>query len=623
MILKKLTYRPDIDGLRALAVLSVILFHINPQYMPSGFLGVDIFFVISGFLITSIIYKEMAEGTFTFANFYNRRIKRILPVFFVVLFIGLLIAWYFFLVRDYYGTANSAIMAVFFLSNIYFSRLGDYFDVAAEQRPFAHIWSLSVEEQFYFIFPLVLLFIFKNKYLKKHKIGALIVGGGILLLSSFVNLKKIGIDLDPYYLPHLRMIELLSGAILSVFLFEKGNRLTTKQSNVLGIIALLALLLFLYLKNFFVFPYFPGVLALLPCIATCLLILANEKGKYIKQLFSLKLIVWIGKISYSLYLWHWLVLAIFRYIYGSGALAIPQLIIAIILILALSVLSYYAVEQVFRYNKLSFKKNLMFFYILPSLVIVAFCYKLYKTEVPEYLMKFPHYPPIACNSCKDKETLMTFGDLNSNYPYKILFAGDSNTAHLVPFIEVVGKKEGWKADVISAGNCPFLFDYQHKETKQDCITMNEYLAKHYKEYDIIILSNTIAEDTYIPNFRQRLLNTIKKLLQEGKKVYLINSSSVYDIDLPKIKHIEKTLGIRWGIPFKGEKYQQNTQHWNVIASMVKDHFPEVKIIDFLPYIPNDGCINNIPIVLDINHLNSYGAKKIAERFIQDGKIMIK
>lgn len=153
--------------------------------------------------------------------------------------------------------------------------------------------------------------------------------------------------------------------------------------------------------------------------------------------------------------------------------------------------------------------------------------------------------------------------------------------------------------------------------------MNEYLAKHYKEYDIIILSNTIAEDTYIPNFRQRLLNTIKKLLQEGKKVYLINSSSVYDIDLPKIKHIEKTLGIRWGIPFKGEKYQQNTQHWNVIASMVKDHFPEVKIIDFLPYIPNDGCINNIPIVLDINHLNSYEAKKIAERFIQDGKIMIK
>ena len=105
MILKKLTYRPDIDGLRALAVLSVILFHINPQYMPSGFLGVDIFFVISGFLITSIIYKEMAEGTFTFANFYNRRIKRILPVFFVVLFTGLLIAWYFFLVRDYYGTA--------------------------------------------------------------------------------------------------------------------------------------------------------------------------------------------------------------------------------------------------------------------------------------------------------------------------------------------------------------------------------------------------------------------------------------------------------------------------------------------------------------------------------------
>ena len=158
-MLRKLSYRPDIDGLRALAVISVILFHINPNYMPSGFLGVDIFFVISGFLITSIIYREMAEETFTFANFYNRRIKRILPIFFVVLIIGLLVVWWLFLERDFHSITKSAISAVFFLSNLYFSRDGGYFDISSEEKPFNHIWSLSVEEQFYFIFPLVLLFI--------------------------------------------------------------------------------------------------------------------------------------------------------------------------------------------------------------------------------------------------------------------------------------------------------------------------------------------------------------------------------------------------------------------------------------------------------------------------------
>ena len=146
--------------------------------MPSGFLGVDIFFVISGFLITSIIYREMAEGTFSFANFYNRRIKRILPVFFVVLIVGLLVVWWLFLEINYYGIANSAIASILFLSNIYFSRGGGYFDMTTKELPFNHIWSLSIEEQFYFIFPLILLFIFRNNFLKKYKIGTLIAGGG-------------------------------------------------------------------------------------------------------------------------------------------------------------------------------------------------------------------------------------------------------------------------------------------------------------------------------------------------------------------------------------------------------------------------------------------------------------
>ena len=138
-----------------------------------------------------------------------------------------------------------------------------------------------------------------------------------MLLLSFVNLQKIGLSLDSYYLPHLRMIELLVGSILSVLLLEKGNSLSKIQSNILGIFSLSILLVCFYLKDFFIPPYFPGILALLPCFSVAFLILANEKGQWAKYFFSLKPIVWIGKLSYSLYLWHWVVLAIFRYFFGA------------------------------------------------------------------------------------------------------------------------------------------------------------------------------------------------------------------------------------------------------------------------------------------------------------------
>ena len=123
-MLKKNTYRPDIDGLRALAVLAVVLFHLSPTLLPNGFLGVDIFFVISGFLITTILYREMEQNNFSFANFYNRRIRRILPVCFVVIVVGLLLTHWLFLAKDYYSVANSAMASVFFLSNFYFARVG-------------------------------------------------------------------------------------------------------------------------------------------------------------------------------------------------------------------------------------------------------------------------------------------------------------------------------------------------------------------------------------------------------------------------------------------------------------------------------------------------------------------
>lgn len=278
-MLKKLKYRADIDGLRALAILSVIIFHINPNYLPNGFLGVDIFFVISGYLITYIIYREICLDTFSFKNFYTKRIKRILPVFFVVLLTGLLFTGYLFVPYDQYGVANSAIASIFFLANIYFGRVGTgYFDNKTEELPFTHIWSLSVEEQFYFIFPIILILLLKIKVSDKAKIILLILLGLSLLLTSFINLKSLGLEIESYYLSHLRMPEMMVGSILAIYSLKNKNRLTQKKSNYLAIFSLILILISFFLKNFFTSPYFPGIFSLIPCVGIALLILANENG---------------------------------------------------------------------------------------------------------------------------------------------------------------------------------------------------------------------------------------------------------------------------------------------------------------------------------------------------------
>ena len=632
-MLRKLSYRPDIDGLRALAVISVMLFHINPNYMPSGFLGVDVFFVISGFLITSIIYREMAEGTFTFANFYNRRIKRILPVFFVVLIVGLLVVCWLFLIKDYHGIGNSALSAVLFLSNIYFSRVeGGYFDIGKEELPFAHIWSLSVEEQFYFIFPLILLFIFRNNFLKKHKIGTLVAGGGILVLLSFVNLQKIGLSLDSYYLPHLRMIELLVGSILSVFLLEKGNSLSRIQSNILGIFSLLLLLVCFYLKNFFIPPFFPGILALLPCFLVALLILANEKGEWITNFFSRPFVVWIGKLSYSLYLWHWVVLAIFRYFFGAGEILIFYELLIVILTFLLSVFSYYSVEQFFRYKKYSFKKSFIFFYLLPAIVVV-----LIRTQMEiaindnsEIKNKVELSYPLECHNKEIGEFCM-LGDKNT--PPQVLVVGDSHAGHLAPFINMIGAKEKWAATLLSSDSCAEIGFLNSSQSYSDnhCGKVSAYFAKEYVNYNVIVFDyfyfgriRWLFAD--YQDFINRFKYTIKQLLGKGKKVYVINSSLNVGINVLRLEKLRQRTNINTELT---KSYKENSLYlkslecWHKVKEDILKEYPDVKTIDLSIYIPDDLKIDGNYIMVDTDHWNIYGSKKIAEQFIKDGKRLIR
>lgn len=601
-------YRPDIDGLRAIAVLSVVLFHINPQWLPSGFLGVDIFFVLSGFLITSIIYREMLSKTFSFTEFYNRRIKRILPLFFVVLITGLLISSYIFLPRDYRGVVDSALSSLIFLANRYFARQGGYFDTTSDEKPFLHLWSLSIEEQFYFIFPLFLLLIMKIPFLRRNILTILGLGILVSLSSAFIDLRGMEIlNWDPYYLSHIRAGEMLVGSFLAVYITKyKIQEKKRKSDEYIAILLLSILVLCLFLDNIFVSPLFPGILALVPCLAVAGLISINQEKNKISSFLSLKPMMWIGKISYSLYLWHWVVLAIMRYMYQESKLPLEWNLVAIIIMLILSVFTYYFIENPLRKLKWSFSKNLVYFYLIPCGVVLMIAFGIHKNSIPKEL----EYPENICHNKVGENCIK--GD--STKTPKVLFVGNSYIGALNPWIDKVGKHEGWSAMVISSDGYPFAFNMEWDKKNigfyRSAQIRDKAFTKYYQDFPIIVFHyNTQDRKDFYPKF----LATIKKLKNAGKKVYVVTSVKRSKIDVLRNYHLtNKNLSFN---EIKIGKTEGN-------LDFIPDNL-QVRKIDLRPYVPDNFHINGKPVLKDFSHWNIYGAEKMADIFISKGKRFIK
>lgn len=218
--MNEIKYRPDIDGLRAIAVLSVIIFHVNSAWLPSGYLGVDIFFVISGYLITLVIMKKIEKCEFSFLNFYKNRVKRIFPAFIFYIFIITILAYFFFTPSDFNNLyVRSLFSAVFFSSNIYFSLSDDYFSSNVYEKPLLHTWSLSLEEQFYLLFPFFIV-AFCKFFPRKIKLSLV-----FLVVISWLCFFLPTLGLNKYYLPHLRAYELLIGSIASLFYFYTTKKI--------------------------------------------------------------------------------------------------------------------------------------------------------------------------------------------------------------------------------------------------------------------------------------------------------------------------------------------------------------------------------------------------------------
>lgn len=346
------SYRSDIDGLRAIAVLSTVIFHLSHVTLPNGYLGVDVFFVISGFLITSIIYNEIHLDKFSFSTFYEKRIRRILPVLLLVLFLTSIFSIVFLLPSDLVGYSKSLISTIGFIANMYFWRDSGYFSTISEQKPLLHMWSLGVEEQFYILFPVFL--IIAIKIFKKYLFVILC----FLVLASFsinVFLLSIGGDNPAFYLLPSRAWEILTGscAALITFRYNFKDSFANVCSYFGGILILVSIII---PHNFSsIIPNATGVV-----LGTALLILSStDKGNVVQKTLQTKVLTNIGLISFSLYLWHWPIIVFTKY-YLVRPLNILEIFISILLMFFLSFLSYKYIEVPFRNRRITYQKIKLF-----------------------------------------------------------------------------------------------------------------------------------------------------------------------------------------------------------------------------------------------------------------------
>jgi peptidoglycan/LPS O-acetylase OafA/YrhL len=353
-------YRPDIDGLRAVAVLSVLWFHAFPDVIKAGFIGVDIFFVISGYLISSIIFENLDNGTFSFADFYGRRIKRIFPALTLVLISCLVFGWFGLLEDEYKQLGKHVAAGAVFVSNFALWQESGYFNNAAETKPLLHLWSLAIEEQFYIVWPVLACMLWKRKTLFWPVFFVLMMG------SFAISVYLVRVDrVAAFYFPGSRVWELLAGVLLARLVMRPTPRQPTAQHRNLASIVgtcLIALAFFKIDKNR---PY-PGSWALLPELGAFLIIYAGSASWFNRHVLSNKLLVWIGLISFPLYLWHWPILSFMR-IVESGAPAPHFRFLALIASVFLAWITYYYVEKPIRSTKSTNNSSLKIV-ILTSLI---------------------------------------------------------------------------------------------------------------------------------------------------------------------------------------------------------------------------------------------------------------
>ena len=521
----KLNYRPEIDGLRAIAVIAVIFYHaqitiFNHEPFKGGFIGVDIFFVISGYLITSIILKELiTTENFSFKYFYERRARRILPVLLFVMLVSIPFAWSYIIPGSFIDFAKSILYSLGFSSNFYFHFTGQQYGAESGLiKPFLHTWSLSVEEQYYILFPIILLITFK--YFRKY-LGLILILGFVTSLI-FTDWSSKNYPSETFYFLHTRMWELLAGSILAYFEIQLGHRSKNKILNLIlpsiGILLIVHSIIFFNDKMFH-----PSFYTVSPILGVCILIWFTNKDELITKALSSKIFVGTGLISYSLYLWHYPIFAFYRI--KNFTPSEFDKIELIFLTFILSIISYFLIERPFRNKNFKFKKVIyilsfsFFVIVLLNLTIIfknGFDTRFSFSNKPYYIKSKEFEVNYNYDNYSDKKNVLIVGNSHGEDTLKILSLTNLNDKIYFNLASPKIRKDDYN----------FQIEYLLKFLEQNLAKMDfydkdwlEHLTKQYNNSDLIILSSDYSEVDLA------ILDKLIKLLKlDNKEVMIFNNA---------------------------------------------------------------------------------------------------
>lgn len=595
-ILAEKNIRLDVQGLRAVAVLAVIIYHVNKAWLPSGFVGVDVFFVISGFIITSLIVER--KENFDWKGFYWGRVKRIAPAYFLMLAVVALVSAVLFLPADFKFFRDSLKAALSFTSNSYFEGFGSYFAPSAHELPLLHTWSLAIEMQFYLFLPVLVCFL-PIRFLKPLFV---LLSIGLLTWSEYRFSSK-G-EQAVYFSLFARFPEFLIGAFVA--LLAPKNHLSVRYASLMGVGgALLLALSFIFIDV----QRFPGLWALLPCIGTALLIAARHGP--VSTLLAAKPMVWVGGISYSLYLWHWPILAFIRYYTSQYELQVVWLAVFVIGSFVASWLSYRWVELPVRHVQglRSIPKKMLAISIC-VLAVIGISREINIAVVDKLPVEMTRYAP-SDEICHGK----VVGDCIRGYPGsnpRVLVIGDSHAAQLNYFFDAVGVKNEMAFRVITASSCvPIVgFDVERLPVwaQNSCRSQIDKVDALISEVDVIVLAGMWQYQTQSDKFMLAFSQFITDSVEKNKRVFVLAQIPMFDTNLLRI-HRFSALGLPVQINQNTEWKSANSKIEEVVHDVSKVKFLDFSKSEFFASAPFE---NDALIYLDNHHLNESGARRYGQ-----------
>ncbi|MEZ9779140.1 acyltransferase family protein [Vibrio cyclitrophicus] len=502
-------FRPDIDTMRAFAVISVIIYHFNENILPGGFVGVDIFLVISGFLITKILISPDRK----LSDFYLKRIKRILPLTYVVIISSLIVGYFYSSPNIYLAESNTAISALLFLANIRFSLMGNYFQ-GLDSSPLLHLWSLSLEEQFYVLWPGIIVISSILGSLFRLALSFLILLVAIIF-SYYLTHSDIYSSFAYFILP-TRMVGLLVGCIIALL---PEYKLIGESSSVklIGILGLIASVLFIPKDSY------PGTLSIIPALSAALVVISSKTTQ--SKLYSNPVILYIGKISFSLYMWHWPILVFSRRLGFLEPTNVYSLFLYLLLIFCISVISYNLIETPMRNTKLSNKKTYLAFLIIPILTIGSLClYVNYTSGIPQRFGLEKNMTKIdstGCHGNTSNDSCSFLTDIKADVDY----IGDSHAGSLTGFFKDFAKDYDINMDVYSSGGCQFFSDSFYS-LQCEKIKDRYYKKKSHSNTVVLVYRLDILNEKDLIN----LALNINKFIENNQNVVLVNQVPLIDVD---------------------------------------------------------------------------------------------